>query len=36
MKKLILALLLALQFSAAPQVATAEVDIPLCYPCGEK
>ena len=33
MKKIILALLLALQFTAATQVANADPDIPVCYPC---
>ena len=33
MKKIVLALLLALQFTAATQVATADVDIPVCFPC---
>ena len=33
MKKIVLALLLALQFTAATQIATADVDIPVCYPC---
>ena len=33
MKKLVLALILALQFTAATQVANADPDIPVCYPC---
>jgi hypothetical protein len=33
MKKIVLALILALQFTAATQIANAEPDIPVCYPC---
>ena len=33
MKKIILTLILALQFTAATQVANADPDIPVCYPC---
>jgi hypothetical protein len=33
MKKIVLALILALQFTAATQVANADPDIPVCYPC---
>jgi hypothetical protein len=33
MKKIVLALLLALQFTAATQVANADIDIPTCWPC---
>ena len=36
MKKFVLALMLALQFTAATQVATADIDIPVCYPCDIK
>jgi hypothetical protein len=36
MKKIILALLLALQFTAATQVATATVEFPVCWPCDGK
>jgi hypothetical protein len=35
MKKLILTLLLALQFTGAAQVATADVDTPVCWPCDD-
>ena len=35
MKKLVLAVLVALSLTAATPVATADVDIPLCYPCDE-
>jgi hypothetical protein len=33
MKKIVFTLILALQFTAATQVAIADVDIPVCYPC---
>ena len=33
MKKLIFALVLALQFTAATSIATADVEMPVCYPC---
>ena len=33
MKRMIFALLLALQMAAVTGVATAEVEIPMCYPC---
>lgn len=33
MKKIILALALAIGFQAATPVATADPDIPLCFPC---
>jgi hypothetical protein len=35
MKKIILTVLLALQFTAATQVATADVDTPVCWPCDD-
>jgi hypothetical protein len=35
MKNFILTLLLALQFTVATQVATADVDTPVCWPCDE-
>ena len=33
MKKIVFALLLALQFTAATQIATADAEIPVCWPC---
>jgi hypothetical protein len=33
MKRIIFALLVAFQFAAATSVATAEIEIPMCYPC---
>jgi hypothetical protein len=36
MKKIIFALLLALQFTAATQVASADIDYPTCWPCDGK
>ena len=35
MKKLVLAVIVALTFTAATPMANADVDIPLCYPCDE-
>jgi hypothetical protein len=35
MKKIILALLLALQFTVATQIANADIDIPDCFPCNQ-
>jgi hypothetical protein len=35
MKKIVLALILALQFTATTQVANADIDIPVCWPCDE-
>lgn len=32
-KKVLFALLLALQFTAATNVASADLEIPYCYPC---
>ena len=36
MKKVLMILALALQFTAATSIATAEVDFPECYPCDGK
>lgn len=35
-KKIVLMLALALQFTAAVSIATAQVEIPACYPCDGK
>ena len=36
LKRLLLTLAIALQFTAATSIATADVDIPYCYPCEGK
>jgi hypothetical protein len=35
MKKCLGALLLALAFTAATPIASAEIDMPVCYPCDD-